>query len=76
MPKTHTPFQWEPQISLEEMKERIFYLRDAVRQHKNVSLRWHEPAMSHLEGILSRGDRRLADVVEKAYRKGAFSAAG
>lgn len=70
VPKTHTPFQWEPQISLEEMKERIFYLRDAVRQHKNVSLRWHEPAMSHLEGILSRGDRRLADVVEKAYRKG------
>lgn len=40
VPKTHTPFQWEPQISLEEMKERIFYLRDAVRQHKNVSLRW------------------------------------
>lgn len=70
VPKTHTPFQWEAQISMETMKERIFYLRDAVRQHKNVSLRWHEPAMSHLEGILSRGDRRLADVVEKAYRKG------
>lgn len=70
VPKTHTPFQWEPQISMDAMKERIFYLRDAVRRHKNVSLRWHEPAMSHLEGILSRGDRRLADVVEKAYRKG------
>lgn len=70
VPKTHTPFQWEPQISQEAMKERIFYLRDAVRSHKGISLRWHEPAMSHLEGILSRGDRRLADVVEKAYRKG------
>ncbi|MCH5277362.1 MAG: TIGR03960 family B12-binding radical SAM protein [Desulfovibrionaceae bacterium] len=71
VPKTHTPFQWEAQISLADMEERIRYLRDAVRPHKNVALRWHEPAMSHLEGILSRGDRRLAGVVETAYRKGA-----
>lgn len=70
VPKTHTPFQWEPQISLAEMEARIRYLRDAVKSHKNLTLRWHEPAMSHLEGILSRGDRRLADVVELAYRKG------
>lgn len=70
VPKTHTPFQWEPQISLEEMHARIRHLREEVKRHKNLSLRWHEPAMSHLEGILSRGDRRLADVVEKAYRRG------
>lgn len=70
VPKTHTPFQWEPQISLAEMETRIRYLRDAVKPHKNLTLRWHEPAMSHLEGILSRGDRRLAEVVERAYRKG------
>lgn len=70
VPKTHTPFQWEAQISLTEMEARIRHLRDAVRPHKNLTLRWHEPAMSHLEGILSRGDRRLAEVVERAYRKG------
>jgi radical SAM-linked protein len=71
VPKAHTPFQWEAQISLEEMKNRIHYLREAVKRCKGLTLRWHEPAMSHLEGILARGDRRLADVLEKAFRKGA-----
>jgi radical SAM-linked protein len=54
------------------MKDRIGFLREAVRRRKGVTLRWHEPAMSHLEGILARGDRRLADVLEKAFRKGAI----
>ncbi|WP_300686950.1 TIGR03936 family radical SAM-associated protein, partial [uncultured Bilophila sp.] len=71
VPKSHTPFQWEPQITLEQVRERIFYLRDAFKQEKCLKLRWHEPEMSFLEGILSRADRRIADVVEKAYRKGA-----
>lgn len=71
VPKSFTPFQWEPQITLEQVQERIQFLRDAFRVEKNLKLRWHEPQVSHLEGILSRGDRRLADVVERAYRKGA-----
>lgn len=70
VPKTHTPFQWDPQISLDEMTARVRHLRSAAKVHKSVTLRWHEPSMSHLEGILSRGDRRMADVVEKAYQKG------
>lgn len=71
-PKAFTPFQWEGQISLEEMRRRIFFLRDLFKTHKRLQLRWHEPAASHLEGILSRSDRRLANVVEKAYKKGAI----
>ncbi len=71
VPKPFTPFQWEPQISPYQVRERIQFLRDTFRTEKNLKLRWHEPEVSHLEGILSRGDRRLADVVEKAYRKGA-----
>lgn len=71
VPKTHTPFQWEAQISLEEMKNRIFYLRDQFKKQKALVMRWHEPAMSHLEGIISRGDRRLAPFIECAYKKGA-----
>lgn len=74
VPKPYTPFQWEPQLTLAEIKQRIFYLRDLCKQQKCVKMRWHEPVMSHLEGILSRGDRRLADVVEKAYRKGGIFA--
>lgn len=72
VPKPHTPFQWEAQIPLEEIRRRIGVLLDAVKQEKRIKLRWHEPEMSSLEGVFSRGDRRLADVVESAYRKGAI----
>ncbi|MDR1125256.1 MAG: TIGR03960 family B12-binding radical SAM protein, partial [Deltaproteobacteria bacterium] len=70
VPKPHTPFQWEAQIPLAEMKRRIKLLLNAVKPEKRIKLRWHEADMSFLEGIFSRGDRRLAKVVEDAYRKG------
>ena len=74
VPKPFTPFQWEPQDSLQRIQEKIQYLRELFKGQKMLKMRWHEPTMSHLEGILSRGDRRLADVVEKAYRKGGIFA--
>ncbi len=74
VPKPFTPFQWEAQVTLEEMKARIQYLREGFKVQKCLKMRWHEPQMSHLEGILSRGDRRLADVVEKAYYQGGIFA--
>ncbi len=72
VPKTHTPFQWEPQISMEEIRRRVYYLKDAMRPYKRITLKWHQPEMSWLEGVVSRGDRRLAGVIERAYRKGAL----
>ena len=74
VPKAHTPFQWEAQISLEEIRRRVGVLLEAVKKEKRIKLRWHEPDMSLLEGLFSRGDRQLADVVESAYRKGAIFA--
>ena len=74
VPKPHTPFQWEPQISLEEIRRRVNLVLDMVKKEKRIKLRWHEPDMSLLEGVFSRGDRCLADVVETAYRKGAIFA--
>lgn len=71
VPKPFTPFQWEEQIGLEEIRRRIDLIRSQFKGQKFLKVRWHEPEMSHLEGILSRADRRMADVVEKAYRKGA-----
>ncbi|MCC8193873.1 MAG: TIGR03960 family B12-binding radical SAM protein [Deltaproteobacteria bacterium] len=71
VPKPHTPFQWEAQISREEIHRRIGLLLDALKKEKRISMRWHDPATSFLEGVFSRGDRRLAPVVERAYRKGA-----
>ncbi|MDR1855673.1 MAG: TIGR03960 family B12-binding radical SAM protein [Desulfovibrio sp.] len=71
VPKPFTPFQWEAQIGLAEMRRRIDVVLDTFRGQKMLKPRWHDPEASHLEGILSRADRRLADVVESAYRKGA-----
>ncbi|MCX5834201.1 MAG: TIGR03960 family B12-binding radical SAM protein [Deltaproteobacteria bacterium] len=69
VPKSHTPFQWCPQAELEEIldKQRFFKKR---LTHRNLPLKWHDGRMSHLEGIFSRGDERLAALVEKAYRLG------
>ncbi|MDR3357947.1 MAG: TIGR03960 family B12-binding radical SAM protein [Desulfovibrio sp.] len=72
VPKPFTPFQWEAQIPIEEMRRRTDLLRKLFTKQKCLKLRWHEPAMCLLEGILSRADRRMADVVEKAYKNGAI----
>ncbi|MBO4335357.1 MAG: DUF2344 domain-containing protein, partial [Desulfovibrio sp.] len=72
VPKPFTPFQWAEQISQQEISRRVNLVRHLIKGKKFLSLRWHEPAVSHLEGILSRADRSMADVVEKAYGKGAI----
>jgi radical SAM family uncharacterized protein/radical SAM-linked protein len=69
VPKPHTPFERAPQISIEEIRRRLGVIRDALP--RRVELRTHEPAMSHLEGIFARGDRRLAKAVDLAFRRGA-----
>ncbi len=74
VPKPHTPFQWEEQISREEIHRRIGLLLAAIKKEKRITMRWHDPETSFLEGVFSRGDRRLAPVVERAYRKGAVFA--
>ncbi len=72
VPKAHTPFQRDAQISLELMKERIHNLRTAIKKEKNITMRWHEPALSQLEGIFSRAGRDLSFVLEEAYARGAI----
>ncbi|HAA83177.1 MAG: Radical SAM domain protein [Thermodesulfobacterium sp. 37_54] len=67
IPKPHTPFQWERQISLEETYEKIKFLKR--RLGKN--LRYHHPEQSFLEGVIARGDRTIGLVIERAYQKGA-----
>ncbi len=70
IPKPHTPFQWEPQITLEQCYRKIKLLRGMFSRSKQLELKWHEPEMSLLEAALSRGDRRLSQVLERAWRKG------
>lgn len=70
VPKAHTPFQWEPQLSTEEVRRRQGLLR-ASMPRKGVELSWHDPDVSFLEGILARGGREVSAVVEGAWRRGA-----
>ncbi len=69
IPKPHTPFQWEPQISLEESKRRINRLKQQLPRH-GFKLKWHDPEQSLLEGVFSRGDRRLSHLIETAWKNG------
>lgn len=70
IPKPHTPFQWEPMDREEHIQAKLELLMREMRGH-GLRLRWNDAEESLFEGFLSRGDRRLAAVVEKAWRKGA-----
>lgn len=70
VPKPHTAFQWEPQISIEEYERRVALLRERMNT-KTVTYNWHPSPTSFMEAVLSRGDRRLCSVMEAAFRKGA-----
>ena len=69
VPKPFTPFQWEPQDKPDVLIEKQNYLISCVKTRK-VSVSRHVPWTSFLEGVFARGDRRLGDVIETAWRKG------
>lgn len=70
VPKTNTPFQWEPQLTLDEVKRRQSVLRESMPR-KGVDLHWHDADVSLLEGVIARGGREVAGVIEAAWRSGA-----
>ncbi|MDH3329090.1 MAG: TIGR03960 family B12-binding radical SAM protein [Desulfobulbaceae bacterium] len=69
VPKPHTPFQWERQLTLEEAQERINRLKRLLPR-RGFKLKWHDPQQSVMEGVFSRGDRRLAQLIETAWQNG------
>jgi radical SAM family uncharacterized protein len=69
VPKSHTPFQWEPQNTLDELRRKQEFLRARLRG-RGLVFNWHDPESSFLEAVLSRGDRRLAASIEAAWRRG------
>jgi len=70
VPKPHTPFQWVPCIPIEEIQEKQDHLRKHLRG-PGLKLNWNDPRETQLEAWLSRGDRRLAEVVYRAWKNGA-----
>ncbi len=74
VPKPHTPFQWVGQLSADETDARLTKLRDAIRADKrfgsSIGFRYHDGKPGIVEGLLSRGDRRVGAVIEQVWRDG------
>jgi radical SAM family uncharacterized protein len=71
VPKPHTPFQWAAQDPPEEIRRKLSLIRHAIKEHSGLRLRTNDPDEGVIEGLLARGDRRVADTVERAWRLGA-----
>ena len=69
VPKPHTPFQWERQLTRKESQEKLHLVKNLIKQ-KGIEIKWNPTDQSWLEGILARGDRRLAPVLMEAQRRG------
>ncbi len=69
VPKPHTPFQWEAQISLEEIHRRQKILKEKLN-HRYIKYNYHDGKTSIIEGVLARGDRNLSKVLVTAYESG------
>lgn len=69
VPKPHTPFQWEPQISYEDILRKQQVLRQELKRRK-LNFKWQDAPLSVLEGVFARGDRRLGPVLLKARELG------
>ena len=70
VPKPHTAFQWEPQVDRTEYLRRVNLLRDNMK-NRSIVYNWHDPDTSFLEAVFAVGDRRLADAIELAWKRGA-----
>ncbi|RRD46284.1 TIGR03960 family B12-binding radical SAM protein [Tessaracoccus sp. OH4464_COT-324] len=74
VPKPHTPFQWAAQCDADTVDRRLQLLRDKIRQNKHygraIGLRYHDGKPGIVEGLLSRGDRRVGEVIERVWREG------
>lgn len=70
VPKPFTPFQWAGQIDMEETRRRQRILEQRLKRYPAIKFGRHDPESSFIEGLLARGDRRAADLIQAAYRRG------
>ena len=70
VPKPFTPFQWFGQNTTEELQRKVNLLKDATSSMRGVQLKWHDPKATVIEGVLSRGDRALSDLLEEVWKSG------
>lgn len=72
VPKPFTPFQWCPQMNLDEVTAHIHYLKEKTDKIKGVKINYHEKFVSQIEAVLTRGDRSLCKYIESLYKKGCY----
>lgn len=72
VPKPFTPFQWCPQMDLDEVTEHIHYLKEKTKHIKGVKINYHEKFVSQIEAALTRGDSSLCKYIEALYKKGCY----
>ncbi len=70
VPKAHTPFQWERQLSSDEVLQKQRLLMDRIGKNRRLKVSFHSPQVSYLEGIFARGDRKLGKVLLAAHELG------
>jgi len=73
IPKPFTPFQWAPMNTKEDFLNKAYITKNGIMSQlnqKSIKYNWHEADVSVLEGVLARGDRRVAKVIQKVYEKG------
>ena len=70
VPKPHTPFQWARMADIQEIRSTQDLLIGRTRSARRIRLKWHDPEISHIEALMARGDRRMADLIEYAFRGG------
>lgn len=72
VPKPFTPFQWAPQMDLDEVTQRIHYLKDKTKHIKGLKINYHDKFTSQIEAVLTRGDAKLCNYIEKLWQKGCY----
>lgn len=70
IPKPHTPFQWEKVEGIDSVLEKIYFIKRKLKS-RNLNLRFRNPRISFLEGIIGRGDRRIGKMIYSAWKEGA-----
>ncbi|MGR3219567.1 MAG: TIGR03960 family B12-binding radical SAM protein [Candidatus Anammoxibacter sp.] len=70
VPKPHTPFQWQPMVTKERIREIIDRIRNSNKRKSRIKFKFHNPDRSLLEGVFARGDRKLGKVILQAWSDG------
>lgn len=70
VPKPHTPFQWCGMEDIDSLKEKIRRIKKGLYRYPSITIKSHDPEMSEVEGVLSRGDVEVSNLIEKVFRQG------